>query len=587
MAKSEASRIAAICNAEKCNWRVFISVEVPLNKWMVKVCHNEHNHEKTSRVSMLKQGVIAGLFREEIRRNINLPAAQIKDTIKERYNIVVPMSKCYRGRQIALDTILQAQSIQFSKLWDYQAELTRKHPDITTEFSTQPGGQMFDCFYICFKEFARSWKNNCRPVIGLDGCFLKWELCGDVLAAVGRDADNRMYPIAWAVVRGENKDTWGWFIRRIKADLDLGVGDGLTIISDKQKGLVLAVGAELPNAEHRMCARHIYANWRKTFSRAFFSIESRCHDVHNNLSEAFNRTIKIARSKPVLSLLEDIRRQAMRRISRRQLKAAKVNTILTPITMGILEKARVDNKYCSTLRSSSTEYEVQEFDNSYTVLTSSHQCACRRWDLIGIPCHHAICVLDDNQESPVNYVSPYYSTSLMQATYAHNIKPMNGEKLWPKVHKPPILIPEFRKPRGRPPTRDRRKEPFEDLQNKGKVTRHGRTMHCSNCGEAGHIKSGCKNEKVVVEGPKNRRGRPRKNPADVVPKRPTKPRKKRKTDEAVSSSQPVQQVEAIDSYPAASTAPEPSVAAKPKKTRVKKPSREHSKRYLNIDESFH
>lgn len=112
-----------------------------------------------------------------------------------------------------------------------------------------------------------------------------------------------------------------------------------------------------------MCARHIYGNWKKSFNRseyknlfwgvaysyhegeyeekmklvhaydpaayeallatdprkwcrAFFNPESHCAVVHNNLSEAFNRTIKIARSKPVLTMLEDVRRQAMTRISR-------------------------------------------------------------------------------------------------------------------------------------------------------------------------------------------------------------------------------------------------------------------------------
>lgn len=186
---------------------------------------------------MLKQGVIAGLFREELRRNISLQATVMKDTIKERYSIFVLIAKCYRGRRIALDSILEAQSTQFAKLWDYEAELRRTHSGITTELCTveKNGREMFDCFYICFEEFRNTWKSCCRPVIGLDGCFLKWELTGDLLAAVGRDADNRMYPIAWAVVRGENKDTWGWFVQKLKIDLGIGIGDNLTIISDKQK----------------------------------------------------------------------------------------------------------------------------------------------------------------------------------------------------------------------------------------------------------------------------------------------------------------------------------------------------------------
>ncbi|XP_048603739.1 uncharacterized protein BNAC02G17160D isoform X1 [Brassica napus] len=565
MAKSESNRIAVVCCGEKCKFRVYCSFEPPINKWMVKVCQMRHNHGKSSRVSMLKQGVIAGLFREEIRRNISLQAAVIKDTIKERYNIVVPLSKCYRGRRIALDSILEAQITQFGKLWDYEAELRRTHSGINTDLCTieKNDENMFDCFYICFEEFRNTWKKCCRPVIGLDGCFLKWELTGDLLAAVGRDADNRMYPIAWAVVRGENKDTWGWFVKKLKIDLEIGNGENLTIISDKQKGLVIAIAAELPHAEHRMCARHIYANWRKQgysrseyknlfwgvaysftegeyeerlellkafdqgaydallatepprWCRAFFSVESHCADVHNNLSESFNRTIKMARSKPVINLLEDIRRQAMRRVSRRFLKAEKCDTVVTPITMTVLEKARIAKQYCSTLRSSKSVYEVDEFECGYMVNLSTHQCACRKWDLTGIPCKHAVCVMDDNEDDPTRYVAEYYYTDVLKKTYEDNIKPVNGEKFWKKTNKPAIAIPEFRKPRGRPKTRDRRKEPFEDLQNQGKSTRHGRIQHCSRCKQAGHIKTGCKNEPVTEEGPKNRRGRPRKHPIQV------------------------------------------------------------------------
>ncbi|XP_048604289.1 uncharacterized protein BNAC02G41020D isoform X1 [Brassica napus] len=505
MAKSESWRIAVVCSNEKCKFRVYCSVEKPINRWMVKVCHMKHNHGKSSRISMLKQGVIAGLFREELRRNVNLPTSAIKDAIKERYDIVVPIGKCYRGRHIALGTILEAQTTQFGKLWDYEAELHRSNGGISTELCTREanGVQMFDCFYICFKELRESWKSCCRPVIGLDGCFLKWDLNGDLLAAVGRDADNRMFPIAWAVVRGENKDTWGWFVKKLKMDLDLGNGKDLTIISDKKKGLVHAIQLELPDAEHRMCARHIYANWKKLgfarsefkslfwgvaysytegeyeeklnlleaynvvahqellktdpkrWCRAYFRVDSHCPDVHNNLSESFNRTIKMARAKPVITMLEDIRRQAMKRNSRWWFMADKWDTIVTPITLALLEKARIAKKYCLTLRSSSSLYEVNECDNGYTVNLATHQCACRRWDLTGIPCKHAVCVFDDNQEDPVKYTSEYYYTHKMKKTYNENIKPVNGENLWKRLGKPSIGIPELRKSRGRPRTRER------------------------------------------------------------------------------------------------------------------------------------
>lgn len=80
---------------------------------------------------------------------------------------------------------------------------------------------------------------GCRNIIGLDGCFLKGVCKGQLLCAVGRDGNNQMFPIAWAVVSVENKENWGWFLNLLKYDLAIGDGAELTIISDMQKVSVI------------------------------------------------------------------------------------------------------------------------------------------------------------------------------------------------------------------------------------------------------------------------------------------------------------------------------------------------------------
>lgn len=74
-----------------------------------------------------------------------------------------------------------------------------------------------------------------------------------------------MYPIAWAVVEKETNDSWDWFCALLFKDLVAGDGDGWVVISDQQKGIINAIETWIPKAEHRNCARHIYANWRKKF----------------------------------------------------------------------------------------------------------------------------------------------------------------------------------------------------------------------------------------------------------------------------------------------------------------------------------
>ena len=61
----------------------------------------------------------------------------------------------------------------------------------------------------------------------------------------------------------ENNDSWDWFCDLLFRDIGVGSGSDWVFISDQQKGILTAVEKWAPEAEHRNCARHIYANWRK------------------------------------------------------------------------------------------------------------------------------------------------------------------------------------------------------------------------------------------------------------------------------------------------------------------------------------
>ncbi|KAL0449323.1 UNVERIFIED_CONTAM: hypothetical protein Slati_1488700 [Sesamum latifolium] len=74
--------------------------------------------------------------------------------------------------------------------------------------------------YVCFEACKQDFK-QCRGVIGIDGCFLKGPQGGNLLTAVRVDPNNAMYPIAYAIVANENKDSWVWFLSLLQSDLEL------------------------------------------------------------------------------------------------------------------------------------------------------------------------------------------------------------------------------------------------------------------------------------------------------------------------------------------------------------------------------
>ncbi|XP_070043116.1 uncharacterized protein [Nicotiana tomentosiformis] len=157
--------------------------------------------------------------------------------------------------------------MEFNRLADYADIIKQTNPGsscwIRTDSETIPGKNLFVYFYLCLDALKRGWLEGCRRIIGFDGCFLKGICKGELLVAVGRNGNNQMFPIAWTVVDQETKHSWSWFITYLIADLQLGDGVGLTVMSDMQKGLVPTIKELLPMVEYRMCDRHIWSNWSK------------------------------------------------------------------------------------------------------------------------------------------------------------------------------------------------------------------------------------------------------------------------------------------------------------------------------------
>ena len=97
------------------------------------------------------------------------------------------------------------------------------------------GQKTFKRLYVCLKASKDSFV-SCRPIIGLDGCFLKGKYGGELLSVVARDGNDQMVPLAYCVVEVENKETWSWFLELLVDDLGgVEVCKGITFMYDQQK----------------------------------------------------------------------------------------------------------------------------------------------------------------------------------------------------------------------------------------------------------------------------------------------------------------------------------------------------------------
>ncbi|GJX08312.1 pentatricopeptide repeat-containing protein [Tanacetum coccineum] len=133
-------------------------------------------------------------------------------------------------------------------------------------FALNEGDAAIQDYYGYLRSYAKVIANS------NEGSTVKKPNTGEILTTVGRDGNNHIFPMAWAVVTVKNKDNWSWFLDLLFDDLDVPNGNGLTLMCDQHKGLIEAVKEVMPLGEHRQCARHIYEGFRKQFGGVKFRL---------------------------------------------------------------------------------------------------------------------------------------------------------------------------------------------------------------------------------------------------------------------------------------------------------------------------
>ncbi|WMV07248.1 hypothetical protein MTR67_000633 [Solanum verrucosum] len=312
------------------------------------------------------------------------------------------------------------------------------------------GRPVFQTFYICFDPLKKTFQ-NCRKCISLDGCFLKGVCRGQLLVVVAKDGNNQMLPLAWAVVEYEKKGTWTWFIKLLKEVLGLGDGEDLTLITDMQKGLIGAILNILPVAEHRMCARHILANWvesqlRKNVAKMkLLGPEKMMDDLMYYNIEHWSR------HKTIITMLDEIRVKMMTRIAKLREFTNTWMCDFSPMSLKVLQENIDKLMNCNIEFNGVNGFEVREG-----------------------PFQHSV-----DLGSKTTYLR----------TYANILQPVTNMEMWHVSTNPTVAPPEIKSMPGRP-GKLRKKEAGESKKS-GKLPRTGLAMTCSNCNARGHNKRGC------------------------------------------------------------------------------------------------
>ncbi|XP_017416406.1 uncharacterized protein LOC108327185 [Vigna angularis] len=385
LVKNDKKRIRVKCLGSKgeCPWVAYFGFMDAVKSWQLRTVVDRHTCSREHKLRLFNAKWLSRKLEKTIRENHNVKGVDIRDKITRKWNIAISKNMAYRAKAYASNEVAGSFSKQYSTIYDYAHELLVRNPGSTIKVKVEPydGKPIFKRFYACLKACKDSFV-SCRPISGLDGAFLKGRHHGELLTVVARDANDQMLPLAYAIVEVENKETWTWFMELLIEDLGgPEVCSSLTIISYQQKGLLQVVQDVIPGVAQRFCVRHLYANFRKKFHgknlkklmwraaiathpqkwenemrsikevnqdvlqhlisippRSRFTSTTQCDTLVNNMSEAFNSVLVNTRTKPIITMLEEIRLYMMKRWATNRSRVTSFKSSICPKILSRLQK---------------------------------------------------------------------------------------------------------------------------------------------------------------------------------------------------------------------------------------------------------
>nr|KAJ0207050.1 hypothetical protein LSAT_V11C500241920 [Lactuca sativa] len=470
-----------LCSKGACTFRLWASWMSDEESFQIKSLKAYHNCARNFNFgSLVTYAWIGSHYTKESVESQKISVRKLRLKVKAKFGIQVSMGQCRRAKKYALKLVEGSLIEHYGKLWSYGHEILRTNLGSTGKLDMEDGPdgkKYFRKFYCCFQGVKQGWIEGCRRVIGLDGCFLKGVYKGELLCAIGRDANEKIYPIAWAVVNVENKQNWKWFLELLIDDLNLNLGNGFSLMSDQHKTLN-------PDAHQYLMEKD-----PKTLSRAFFQTGRCCDAVENGFSESFNVVIVDARKKPIITMLKEMRLYMMDRIYNMKLKGQQWGNHICPEIRDKVNLLKKAQRHYQVLPSGLNQFEVRGEIDTYEVHLESKTCSCRLWQLNGYGCAHSIASISFLNRDVEAYVDNMFSTTTFRKAYNYRIAPMNSNDMWPETNYTPPLPPINRRMPGRPATK--RKKSTTENTGTHRVSKARKKIRCSICKEIGHNKATC------------------------------------------------------------------------------------------------
>ena len=144
-----------------------------------------------------------------------LSVATIQASIVEKFGHQISYKKTSKAKLKALINLFGDFYKSYAELPHFFIALEQESLGCDVISKTFPdimeNTEIFQRVFWTFQPSIEGLK-HCRPVPNIDGTHLYGKYKDTLMIAMGCDGNNQLFPLAFALTKGENIDSWGWFL---------------------------------------------------------------------------------------------------------------------------------------------------------------------------------------------------------------------------------------------------------------------------------------------------------------------------------------------------------------------------------------
>ncbi|XP_015934758.1 uncharacterized protein LOC107460851 [Arachis duranensis] len=212
------------------------------NTSFLVVRHFIKNHEHSAQdvlesTHSFRSNLVSSIIVDKLRLTPDKLPNDIRNDIFKEYGFSLTYHQAWAAKEKALAEINGVHKDSYMLIPWICNRLVETDPQTIAKLTCSPGYQ-FEKIFIAYGCCVTGFHRGAKPILFIDSCHLSGPYKGTLLAVSTCDANNDLFPIAYAIVSAENNENWLWFLSNLK---ELTGSIPVTLISNRHPSIIAAV----------------------------------------------------------------------------------------------------------------------------------------------------------------------------------------------------------------------------------------------------------------------------------------------------------------------------------------------------------